>query len=94
MDKFLDDLGQLIKLGLKEERYFDVKDFSDSIYMTGFNLINSFYESRNDLLKEKLYDTLQKSYTHISKSLELNNHINPFIDYLDNYSSLIGLMFY
>jgi len=62
--------------------------------MTGFNLINSFYESRNDLLKEKLYDTLQKSYTPISKSLELNNHINPFIDYLDNYSSLLGLMFY
>jgi len=94
MDKFLDDVSQLIKLGLDEERYFDVKDFSDSIYMTGFNLITSFHESRNDLLKEKLIDTLQKSYTPISKSLELNNHINPFIDYLDNYSSLLGLMFY
>ncbi|MGO9388335.1 MAG: hypothetical protein ACLPWD_09895 [Methanobacterium sp.] len=94
MDKFIDDIGQLIKLGLEEERIFDVKDFSDSIYMIGFNLITSFYESRNDLLKEKLYDTLKKSYIPISKSLELNNHINPFIDYLDNYSSLLGLMFY
>jgi len=94
MDKFLDDINQLIKLGLIEERYFDVKDFSDSIYITGFNLIKSYYESRDELLKEKLYDTLQNSYMPISTSLELNNNIIPFIDYLDNYSSLLGLMFF
>jgi hypothetical protein len=94
MDKFLDALDEVIELGLDEERYFDIKDISDSIYITGFNLISSFHESRNNLLKEKLHATLRDSYTPVSKSLKLNNHIIPFNDYLDNYSSLLGLMFY
>lgn len=92
MNKFMDMIIQTNKIGLEYERYYDIKDISDNSYIIGFNLINSI--NGKDQFEEQLSKTLQILYKPISTSLKTREHITPFTDYLNNYTSLLGLIFF
>lgn len=110
MDNFLNLLDNDIKLGMKEGRYFDIKDITDSLYTTGFNLIsvsnidhlskidnNSLNEdskSEDDFNIKLLGEMLLVLYNPILLSLKLKKRIIPLSDYLNNYVSLLGLLFF
>lgn len=50
--------------------------------------------AKRNLLKEKLNESLLILYKPIKMSLDLDNHVIPFNDYLNNYWSLLGVMFF
>ena len=92
MDNFLNLLDENITLGMEQGTYFDVKDMSDSFYTITYNLIT--FSLENSILKDKICETLSIMNDPISISLKLKDQVIPFTDYLNNYTSTLGLLFF
>jgi hypothetical protein len=100
IDEFLTDLNQNIMVGMNNQKYIDVKEILEHVYMIGIVFISITKRIEEKRLKEEGLKILKVGFSYpftnaISMSFKNNRKYHIFYDaYMHSFFSLAGIAFY
>ncbi|MEX0617025.1 MAG: hypothetical protein WD231_04440 [Candidatus Woykebacteria bacterium] len=100
LEDFLVDLNQNVMAAMNKGLYIDVKEMLEHVYMIGMSVLGLVKMTKDQRLKEELINLLEKHFEYpftnaISMSFKYEERKHIFDhDYLDTFTSLIGLGFF
>lgn len=100
LEEFLRDMNQTIMKGMKNDRYFDIKEILDHIYMVGIVYLPMVNEAKTPRLQVEMRSLLKNDFSYpfrnaISMSFKHSGRYHiPDDEYMQTFFSMMGIMFY